>query len=256
MGSQAAAGVARPAATWAPARSACSSARRTPSRDRQPVPGQVRGLGDGPDARTARAPLGGGEGYFFKKGIARPDQGRPEWLAFEKLTPGKGQFDYVRAKPTSCRSACRSPSCTGDARQASRSPRDRKENANIQVDELRAYFEGTPACRSRSSRRTRRRSTRCSTARCPAVLTNPNANIDSCCSDAEKRSTRSSAKASRRDSGVPVRAGTRGPAPTAGPDPSVEERSPMAAATVPEPDRAGGPARTRPRRSGGSRAAT
>src|SRR5882724_2426701 len=53
-----------------------------------PLPGQ-----DGP----AKGTLGGGEGYFFKKGLT-PDQVKAglKWIAYEKLTPGKGQLDYVR----------------------------------------------------------------------------------------------------------------------------------------------------------------
>jgi multiple sugar transport system substrate-binding protein len=56
-----------------------------------PMPGQ-----DGP----AKATLGGGEGYFFKKGLSA-DQVKAglKWLAFEKLTVGKGQFDYAAQKP-------------------------------------------------------------------------------------------------------------------------------------------------------------
>ncbi|GIF09335.1 ABC transporter substrate-binding protein [Actinoplanes siamensis] len=56
-----------------------------------PLPGQ-----DG----LAKATLGGGDGYFFKKGLtdAQVEAGL-KWVAYQKLTVGKGQFDYVRAKP-------------------------------------------------------------------------------------------------------------------------------------------------------------
>ena len=55
-----------------------------------PMPGE-----DG----AAKGTLGGGDGYFFKKGLTA-DQIKAglKWLAFEELTPGKGQFDYVRAE--------------------------------------------------------------------------------------------------------------------------------------------------------------
>lgn len=51
------------------------------------------------DNGKAAGTLGGGEGYFFKK-TDTPDQIKAGlmWLAYEKLTPGKGQFDYARAK--------------------------------------------------------------------------------------------------------------------------------------------------------------
>jgi ABC-type glycerol-3-phosphate transport system substrate-binding protein len=55
-----------------------------------PMPGV-----DGP----AKATLGGGNGYFFKKGDT-PAQIRAglEWLSFEELTPGQGQFNYAAQK--------------------------------------------------------------------------------------------------------------------------------------------------------------
>jgi multiple sugar transport system substrate-binding protein len=55
-----------------------------------PMPG-----GDGP----AKATLGGGSGYFFKKGLT-PAQIKAglQWVNYEELTPGKGQFDYVAQK--------------------------------------------------------------------------------------------------------------------------------------------------------------
>jgi ABC-type glycerol-3-phosphate transport system substrate-binding protein len=56
-----------------------------------PLPGQ-----DGP----AKATLGGGDGYFFKKGLTDAQvKAGLKWIAYEKLTVGKGQFDYPRAKP-------------------------------------------------------------------------------------------------------------------------------------------------------------
>ena len=55
-----------------------------------PMPGD-----DGP----AKGTLGGGSGYFFKKSRhAGADRGRPEWVTFEELTPGQGQFNYVLQK--------------------------------------------------------------------------------------------------------------------------------------------------------------
>ncbi|BCY14039.1 extracellular solute-binding protein [Actinoplanes sp. L3-i22] len=56
-----------------------------------PLPGQ-----DG----LAKATLGGGDGYFFKKGLTDAQvKAGLKWIAYEKLTVGKGQFDYPRAKP-------------------------------------------------------------------------------------------------------------------------------------------------------------
>lgn len=51
------------------------------------------------DGGPAKATLGGGSGYFFKKGLT-PAQIKAglQWIAYEKLTPGQGQFDYAAQK--------------------------------------------------------------------------------------------------------------------------------------------------------------
>jgi hypothetical protein len=125
-----------------------------------PMPGQ-----DG----AAKGTLGGGEGYFFRKDLS-PDQVKAglKWIAFEKLTPGKGQFDYARAKPQNQPVGLPQPLLFSQRhrRRRSRSSTLRKANQNVPSRELRA-LRGHPGSRSRVSRPTRRRSTRCSTARCP-----------------------------------------------------------------------------------------
>ncbi|WP_433064555.1 ABC transporter substrate-binding protein [Dactylosporangium sp. CS-033363] len=51
------------------------------------------------DNGAAKSTLGGGSGYFFKKGLT-PAQIKAglQWLAFEEFTPGQGQFNYVAQK--------------------------------------------------------------------------------------------------------------------------------------------------------------
>jgi ABC-type glycerol-3-phosphate transport system substrate-binding protein len=51
------------------------------------------------DNGPAKATLGGGNGYFFKKGLS-PAQIRAgvAWITYEELTPGQGQFNYVAQK--------------------------------------------------------------------------------------------------------------------------------------------------------------
>nr|BFE58199.1 extracellular solute-binding protein [Dactylosporangium thailandense] len=51
------------------------------------------------DNGPAKTTLGGGSGYFFKKGLS-PAQIKAglQWLAFEEFTPGQGQFNYVAQK--------------------------------------------------------------------------------------------------------------------------------------------------------------
>ena len=102
-----------------------------------PMPGQ-----DG----AAKGTLGGGEGYFFKKGLtAEQVKAGLKWIAFEKLTPGKGQFDYARAKPQNQPVGLPQPLLFTDGSDAQKQELDlRKANAN--VDRRRT---------SRSSRRPR-----------------------------------------------------------------------------------------------------
>jgi multiple sugar transport system substrate-binding protein len=51
------------------------------------------------DGGAAKGSLGGGNGYFFKKGLTA-DQIKAglKWLAFEEFTPGEGQFNYAVQK--------------------------------------------------------------------------------------------------------------------------------------------------------------
>jgi ABC-type glycerol-3-phosphate transport system substrate-binding protein len=51
------------------------------------------------DNGPAKATLGGGSGYFFKKGLS-PAQIKAglQWVNFEELTPGQGQFNYPAQK--------------------------------------------------------------------------------------------------------------------------------------------------------------
>jgi multiple sugar transport system substrate-binding protein len=101
-----------------------------------PMPGQ-----DG----AAKGTLGGGEGYFFKKGLSE-DQIKAGlmWLAYEKLTPGKGQFDYVRAKPENQPVGLPQPQLFTVGSDHYKQELDlRKANANVAVEDF-AAFENNP----------------------------------------------------------------------------------------------------------------
>jgi multiple sugar transport system substrate-binding protein len=51
------------------------------------------------DGGAAKGALGGGSGYFFKKGLSA-DQIKAglKWVSYQDLTPGQGQFDYAMQK--------------------------------------------------------------------------------------------------------------------------------------------------------------
>ncbi|WP_213452939.1 ABC transporter substrate-binding protein [Rhizomonospora bruguierae] len=143
-----------------------------------PMPGQ-----DGP----AKATLGGGEGYFVKKGLS-PEQVRAGlmWLAYEKLTPGKGQFDYVRAKPENQPVGLPQPQLFTVGSDAYRQDLDlRKANANVNVEDF-AAFENNPVP-VRFEPPNAQAIYAVLDSAMSAVLTDPNANVDALLKTAEDK---------------------------------------------------------------------
>lgn len=143
-----------------------------------PMPGQ-----DGP----AKGTLGGGEGYFFKKGLS-PEQVKAglKWLAYEKLTPGKGQFDYVRAKPQNQPVGLPQPQLFAAGTDAYKQELEaRKANANVVVENF-AAFEASPVP-IKGEPRDAQAIYAVLDAAMSGVLTNPNANIDALLKTAEDK---------------------------------------------------------------------
>ncbi|SBT39111.1 ABC transporter substrate-binding protein [Micromonospora auratinigra] len=143
-----------------------------------PLPGQ-----DGP----AKATLGGGEGYFFKKGLS-PEQVRAglKWIAYQKLTPGKGQFDYVRAKPQNYPVGLPQPLLFAGGSDAQKQELDlRKANANVDTTNF-AVFEANPVP-IKGEPRNAQAIYAVLDAAMSGVLTNPNANIDALLKTAEDK---------------------------------------------------------------------
>jgi ABC-type glycerol-3-phosphate transport system substrate-binding protein len=134
-----------------------------------PMPGQT-----GP----AKGTLGGGEGYFFKKDLTEAQiKAGLDWLAFEKLTPGKGQFDYVRAKPQNQPVGLPQPQLfkVGSAGYT-QELNERKANANVPVEDY-ALFEASPVPIRFEPPKAQAIYAILDSAM-SAVLTDPNANID------------------------------------------------------------------------------
>jgi multiple sugar transport system substrate-binding protein len=143
-----------------------------------PIPGQ-----DG----AAKATLGGGEGYFFKKGLT-DDQINAglKWIAYEKLTPGKGQFDYVRAKPENQPVGLPQPQLFTPGSDVHKQDLDlRKANANINVDDFQV-FENNPVPIKAEPTGAQAIYAILDGAM-SAVLTNPNASIDAELAKAETK---------------------------------------------------------------------
>ncbi|GIF97956.1 ABC transporter substrate-binding protein [Catellatospora citrea] len=127
---------------------------------------------------AAKGTLGGGEGYFFKKGLT-DDQVKAglKWLAFEKLTPGKGQFDYARAKAQGEQVGLPQPQLFTPGSPSQKSEFDlRKANGNIAPDDFSA-FENNPVTIKFEPPNAQGIYAILDGAM-SAILTNPNANVD------------------------------------------------------------------------------
>ncbi|WP_144118815.1 ABC transporter substrate-binding protein [Catellatospora sichuanensis] len=136
---------------------------------------------------AAKGTLGGGEGYFFKKGLT-DDQVKAglKWLAFEKLTPGKGQFDYARAKTLGEQVGLPQPQLFTPGSASQKSEFDlRKANGNIAPDDF-AAFENNPVTIKFEPPNAQGIYAILDGAM-SAILTNPNANVDAELKKAEEK---------------------------------------------------------------------
>jgi ABC-type glycerol-3-phosphate transport system substrate-binding protein len=143
-----------------------------------PMPGQ-----DG----AAKATLGGGEGYFFRKDLT-PDQVKAglKWIAFEKLTPGEGQFDYDRAKPQNQPVGLPQPLLFANGSDAQKQELgQRKASQNLPTENF-ALFEATPVPIKGEPASAQAIYAVLDSAM-SGVLTNPNANIDALLKTAETK---------------------------------------------------------------------
>ncbi|MBU2662749.1 sugar ABC transporter substrate-binding protein [Actinoplanes bogorensis] len=143
-----------------------------------PMPGQ-----DGP----AKGTLGGGEGYFFKKGLSDAQvKAGLKWIAYQKLTPGKGQFDYARAKPQNYPVGLPQPLLFTNGSEAQKQELDlRKANANIDTANFKV-FEDNPVPIVGEPRNAQAIYAVLDSA-VSGVLTNPNSNIDALLKTAETK---------------------------------------------------------------------
>ncbi|WP_328460699.1 extracellular solute-binding protein [Actinoplanes sp. NBC_00393] len=101
-----------------------------------PLPGQTG---------AAKGTLGGGEGYFFKKGLSEAQvKAGLKWIAFQKLTVGKGQLDYARAKPQNYPVGLPQPLLFTNGTEAQKQELElRKANANVDTENFK-IFEANP----------------------------------------------------------------------------------------------------------------
>ncbi|SDT78687.1 ABC transporter substrate-binding protein [Actinoplanes derwentensis] len=143
-----------------------------------PLPGQ---------AGAAKGTLGGGEGYFFKKDLT-PEQVKAglKWIAYQKLTPGKGQFDYARAKPQNYPVGLPQPLLFANGSDAQKQELElRKANANIDTENFK-LFEATPVP-IKGEPRDAQAIYAVLDSTMSGVLTDPKANVDALLKTAEEK---------------------------------------------------------------------
>ncbi|MFI7022732.1 ABC transporter substrate-binding protein [Micromonospora sp. NPDC049900] len=136
---------------------------------------------------TALGTLGGGEGYFFKKDLT-PEQVKAglKWIAYQKLTPGKGQLDYARAKPQNYPVGLPQPLLFTNGSDAQKQELElRKANANVDTANF-AIFEANPVP-IKGEPRNAQAIYAVLDAAMSGVLTNRNADIDALLKTAEDK---------------------------------------------------------------------
>jgi hypothetical protein len=131
-------------------------------RDRHPVPGQVPGLGDGPDARAGwrgQGHPGWRRGLLLQEGaLPGAGQGRSDVARVREADAGQGP---VRLRARQAGEPAGGPAATAAVHRGQRRAQAGARSAQGERQRQRRGL------RSSSSRRTPRRSTPCWTARCP-----------------------------------------------------------------------------------------
>lgn len=141
-----------------------------------PMPGD-----DGPAVAT----LGGGSQYFFNKADS-PAQIKAgiAWINYEFLTPGKGQFNYPRAKKVGQPVGLPEPQLfTGD--RGTKIRQLRADNATMSVDNFTAYTDHPVPFKVEPPKA--QSLYKVLDTAMSAVLTNPDADIDTLLDNAEKQ---------------------------------------------------------------------
>jgi len=102
------------------------------------------GMGAMPAGANGSGTLLGGDGYMFNKNDT-PDQIKAGllWLEFENLTPGKGQFNYERAKADGVAVGLPEPDLF-QGQTATTDETAKSSFATLPVDNFKPYIQATP----------------------------------------------------------------------------------------------------------------
>jgi multiple sugar transport system substrate-binding protein len=134
-----------------------------------------------------KATLLGGDGYMFNvKDTPEQIKAGIQWLEFENLTPGKGQFDYQRAKQENTPVGLPEPDlwkgATADADDAAKA-----RYANVPQENYKAFEDAMKTMPGKIEPPDAQEIYSVLDGVMSAVLTNRNANIDQLLSDASTK---------------------------------------------------------------------
>ncbi|TDO31034.1 ABC-type glycerol-3-phosphate transport system substrate-binding protein [Kribbella sp. VKM Ac-2527] len=142
-----------------------------------------------------KASLSGGDGYMFNP-KASPEKIKAGllWLEFHELTPGKGQFNYARAKTQGRPVGLPIPDLYGDSKPGQEIVALRKQYATVPVDHFTPYVTAQTSITNKLEPPKAQELYAVLDVAMSAVLTRRDADIDKLLSDAESKANKILAK--------------------------------------------------------------
>ena len=142
-----------------------------------------------------KASLSGGDGYMFNP-KASPEKIKAGllWLEFHELTPGKGQFNYARAKTQGRPVGLPIPDLYGDTAPGKEIVALRKQYATVPVDHFTPYVTAQTSITNKLEPPKAQELYAVLDVAMSAVLTRKDADIDKLLSDAESKANKILAK--------------------------------------------------------------
>ncbi|MDH2424937.1 extracellular solute-binding protein [Sphaerisporangium sp. TRM90804] len=145
----------------------------------------------------ATASLSGGDGYMFNP-KATPDQIKAglKWLEFKFLTPGKGQFNYERAKNDGLPVGLPDTDLFGSTEPGAKVQELRKQFATVPVEHFQPYVDANANVQFKLEPPKAQEIYAILDTAMSAVLTRQDANVDQLLADAEKKANNVLARSS------------------------------------------------------------
>ncbi|WBQ04530.1 ABC transporter substrate-binding protein [Kribbella sp. CA-293567] len=142
-----------------------------------------------------KSSLSGGDGYMFNpKATPEKIKAGLAWLEFHELTPGKGQFDYERAKSQGRPVGLPIPDLYGNSAPGKEIVALRKQFATVPVDHFTPYVDAQASITNKLEPPKAQELYAVLDVAMSAVLTRKDADIDKLLSDAEGKANKILAK--------------------------------------------------------------